>query len=492
MEGNPGRVVAFRFRRSVRLLPGVRLNLSKSGASVSLGGRGFHYTVGPKGTRTTLGIPGTGLSWTEYSPHKSGASSGRPSSLSNPPYPSHLPVPRQPDSAIVSIESKTGTEINAVSTSQLAPILNSAYRRIRFAPAVFFVCCCLFIIALGSNLQETVGLTALYMTIIVPIAIFLDRYRRSVRVSLKLNQAAQTITEILAESFSDLNKCNRIWSINAEAQVSDWKRNAGATKLNKREDIRPRITRPSCLRGRVAFPKVKLGSAEIFFLPDAILIVSKKSVAALHYRDLHFSYNAIRFIEEGRLPSDTMVVDHTWRFVNKSGGPDRRFNSNRQLPICQYGEMNFASSGGLNGRMQFSNFTAGQKFATAIEILIKHAAAGSDLAPIATYSRAKRWPTIVFLSVAFAICAGLGLVGGLTNPTIRAAVSKGAASRQDESSHTSSEKGAYTVQPFVQPRTLETKKRGTRSGTMNPLNISPVLPSASTSASNPDTSVPRP
>jgi hypothetical protein len=60
--------VGFRFRRSFRLLPGVRLNVSKSGLSASLGRRGAWLTFGPKGTRATVGIPGTGLSYTEQSP----------------------------------------------------------------------------------------------------------------------------------------------------------------------------------------------------------------------------------------------------------------------------------------------------------------------------------------------------------------------------------------------------------------------------------------
>ena len=61
-----------RFRRSFRLLPGVRLNLGKRSTSVSLGVRGAHVTLGgPQGTRTTVGLPGTGLSYTEVSkPHQ--------------------------------------------------------------------------------------------------------------------------------------------------------------------------------------------------------------------------------------------------------------------------------------------------------------------------------------------------------------------------------------------------------------------------------------
>jgi hypothetical protein len=54
----------FRFRRSFKILPGVRWNIGKKSSSVSLGGRGFHYTIGPAGQRTTVGLPGTGLSYT--------------------------------------------------------------------------------------------------------------------------------------------------------------------------------------------------------------------------------------------------------------------------------------------------------------------------------------------------------------------------------------------------------------------------------------------
>jgi hypothetical protein len=61
--------MGFRFRRSIGLLPGVKLNLSRSGPSVSLGRRGLHYTIGRKGNRFTVGLPGTGLSYTDYEPH---------------------------------------------------------------------------------------------------------------------------------------------------------------------------------------------------------------------------------------------------------------------------------------------------------------------------------------------------------------------------------------------------------------------------------------
>lgn len=52
-----------RFRKSVKICKGVKVNFSKSGASLSLGGRGHSVNIGGRGTRTTIGIPGTGLSY---------------------------------------------------------------------------------------------------------------------------------------------------------------------------------------------------------------------------------------------------------------------------------------------------------------------------------------------------------------------------------------------------------------------------------------------
>jgi len=56
--------MGFRFFKRVNILPGVTLNLSKSGGSVSAGPHGARVTLGSQGSRVTLGIPGTGLFYT--------------------------------------------------------------------------------------------------------------------------------------------------------------------------------------------------------------------------------------------------------------------------------------------------------------------------------------------------------------------------------------------------------------------------------------------
>src|SRR5690554_1647049 len=57
--------MAFRFRRTVKIFPGVRLNLGKRGVSVSAGMRGANVTLGRNGLYGNMGVPGTGLSYRE-------------------------------------------------------------------------------------------------------------------------------------------------------------------------------------------------------------------------------------------------------------------------------------------------------------------------------------------------------------------------------------------------------------------------------------------
>lgn len=58
--------MGFRFRKSVSLFPGVRLNIGKSGLGVSAGVKGARVGVGSKGAYTSVGISGTGISSVNY------------------------------------------------------------------------------------------------------------------------------------------------------------------------------------------------------------------------------------------------------------------------------------------------------------------------------------------------------------------------------------------------------------------------------------------
>jgi len=55
--------MGFRFRKRIKIIPGLWLNASQSGLSASIGGHGLTANISKKGVRETVGLPGTGISY---------------------------------------------------------------------------------------------------------------------------------------------------------------------------------------------------------------------------------------------------------------------------------------------------------------------------------------------------------------------------------------------------------------------------------------------
>lgn len=59
--------MGFRFRRSLKLFPGLRLNVGLGGLSLSAGRPGAMFNFSSRGAKATFGIPGTGFAWSTTS-----------------------------------------------------------------------------------------------------------------------------------------------------------------------------------------------------------------------------------------------------------------------------------------------------------------------------------------------------------------------------------------------------------------------------------------
>lgn len=69
--------MGLRFRKSIRLAPGVRVNIGLKGASVSVGPRGASTNISRRGVRSTVSVPGTGISYTTPYARPSGTTAPR-------------------------------------------------------------------------------------------------------------------------------------------------------------------------------------------------------------------------------------------------------------------------------------------------------------------------------------------------------------------------------------------------------------------------------
>ena len=72
--------MSFRFKKSIKILPGIKLNISKNGLnSVTIGKPGVSVNISRKGKQTTVGIPRTGLSYSQKLPSRVDTHSKSPS-----------------------------------------------------------------------------------------------------------------------------------------------------------------------------------------------------------------------------------------------------------------------------------------------------------------------------------------------------------------------------------------------------------------------------
>jgi Cdc6-like AAA superfamily ATPase len=356
--------MGFRFRRTLTIIPGIRLNLSRSGPSVSLGMRGLHYTVGAKGTRMTAGLPGSGLSWTSYQPYVAGRRSE--TSQPHPPSPDNSVPPRSADPVATNFQSAPIEELVSGSTSELAPVLDAARKQWRFHPIVLALAVAAFALAVFSNSPPAAVGAIVFGVIAWPSMFFCDRYRLTINLDYNFQDSEIERFNELVHTFEKLMRCHRVWRIPQQIAVTDWKRNAGVGYSVSRQPISLGIGLPKLIRSNLKFPVIPVGKQSIYFTPDAILVVAEKSVAALAYDQLEVVARTIRFTEADAPPSDATVVGKTWQYVNKNGGPDQRFSNNHQLPVCLYGEIDLQSSNGLNERFQCSQAEAASQFASFV------------------------------------------------------------------------------------------------------------------------------
>jgi hypothetical protein len=159
----------------------------------------------------------------------------------------------------------------------------------------------------------------------------------------------------LVDALTKLGDAKALWHVESEAAVLDRKYHAGAAAEIRRKPTSIRSGAMPFVKCNLDAPGIEMGRQTLFFMPDRLLVFESNAVGAVPYAALAVKQEPLRFIETDRVPPDTRVVDRTWRYVNKHGGPDRRFNDNPELPVCEYESVQFSSSSGLNELLYVSH-----------------------------------------------------------------------------------------------------------------------------------------
>jgi len=201
---------------------------------------------------------------------------------------------------------------------------------------------------------------------------WLDSFQRSSVLMYDLEEEARAAFEAMTASFDVLQACTGKWHVDAGGSVRDihtWKRNAGASHVLDKRPTAFDYSLPRVIKSNITPPAIKSGKETLYFLPDFLLVVDNNKVGAVAYDNLSIRWEPSNFIEEGAVPSDTEILWHTWKHPNKSGGPDRRFSNNYQIPVCRYESIHLTSSNGLNELLQVSRSGVTEPFARSLRAL---------------------------------------------------------------------------------------------------------------------------
>jgi hypothetical protein len=331
----------FYIRKSVPVGP-FRFNLSKSGIGLSAGVKGFRVGTGPRGNYVHMGRNGL------Y--YRASLNGPRPP-RSYPTITRHEP----PSENLAEIETGQVVEMADTNAPDVLGQINDVLASLSVWPFLLFP-------GLGASLFLysylyflSAGFLAVLIGVASLIALYLDRIRRSVVLMYNLDSESSDLFNTFTRSFDLLMQSTKVWNIQAQGHQSDWKRNAGAITTLKRTRASLSYEAPSVIKTNVSVPATLGGRQSLYFFPDLLLVIEGRKGGVVSYSKLGTQVTVTNFVEREVVPSDSRVSHYTWQYVNKNGGPDRRFNNNRQFPVVNYQEIEFNSPSGLRKLLQVSH-----------------------------------------------------------------------------------------------------------------------------------------
>lgn len=333
--------MGFRFRKSINVGGGFRINLSKSGVGYSFGVPGYRITKTATGrTRKTISIPGTGISYVEET-KKNSNHTIRNNINNSSIYAKDI---------VHEISSAPVEQLQSVEHKDLINNIETLLKLNNLSNILLF--CVIFLAIPGFFILPIVGL-------ILKILI-----AKKWRINLDYNFEDNTYQEFenKVNKWLTLNQSSKKWQLTHEANVTNKKANAGASSNVRRVIFKVSKNTPYFIKCNITPVLLELKKEKIFIFPDKILILSGNKIGALSYNDLQIDVSQVRFIERDSVPKDSKILSYTWAYVNKNGSPDKRYKNNRQLPICQYGSIEIKSKEGLNISILISNLEIANNF----------------------------------------------------------------------------------------------------------------------------------
>lgn len=352
--------MGFRYRKSINLGGGFKINLSKSGIGYSWGTKGYRIGKTARGTtRRTYSIPGTGISYVNETGNRNrnrNRSQRRNQNRRTQPSKRQMPQPAYNLTPERAIESADISQFKEAEAGTVSDALERTLRLNMFGVILLF----------GVLLIPFHPILAL-----IPLvgAVLIIAAHTAGRVTLEYSFDPEKEDEHTRriDAWQLLAEGEKEWQVLSEQFNDNRKVNAGAGRSLKRVVCKIQKGHPYYIKTNVDTIQIALHNKKrLIILPDKVFFVRKRKVGMIDYSEFRISVSSVRFVERDPVPKDAQIIGQTWQYVNKNGTPDQRFKNNKQIPVCLYGQVFLRSASGLNIELQISNVQNTRDFAELI------------------------------------------------------------------------------------------------------------------------------
>ena len=348
----------------------IRFNISNFSIGISGGTKWFRSVTKPSGTYVRMGENGV-----YYRKTSSGNSvtQKRTTRKVNAVSPHTDQFSYASSFQMRDIESADVANMTDSSSEELLAEINRKMAIPRIGPWILGVALLLLgFLAAAKITLIWIALCAVLSAYAIYLAFNIDAVKKSIVMLYDFDPAFEKFYVHFHASALRLAACSGCWHVSAAGRVADRKYNAGASTVVERKRTVIAPTSPRFIKTNINTIAINVGRQTLHFFPDRLLVFDEGRIGAVDYANLQTHVSQTRFVENTTAPSDARVVDTTWKYVNKKGGPDRRFSHNPQLPICLYDELHFQSRTGLNELIQLSRCGVSEAFVGALQTLAEY------------------------------------------------------------------------------------------------------------------------
>lgn len=356
------------FAKSVRF-GAVRFNFSGSGIGMSVGVPGLRIGTGPRGAYISGGAGG----FRYRSSLGGGATQARPLAAPSQPRGAGAVEAPQPNIVETSVHDTASVlQLTDSSSDDLLRSMNEQRKKSPVWPVASAIAVVVYFWAsslLGEGSEGWRLLLAVVLAALIAWLYWRDSMHKLTVLFFDPDSGAKADFEAICDGATSAGSAKMVKAIASTSRYADVKYSAGASQGLKFSGATLKLGQAPGVKANIDVPILQAGRTTLAFFPDRVLAFQGKAVGAVPYERLQAEVERTQFVETGAVPSDATVVGRTWKYVNKSGGPDRRFKDNREYPLCKYNQMNMSTSEGLDIRLMISKDGGFDSLATAFRVM---------------------------------------------------------------------------------------------------------------------------